>query len=128
MNFPGDLRYTKSDEWLRVKDGEGEIGITDYAQSHLSDIVYVELPDVGKDVKAGEGCAAIESVKAAADINAPASGTVVAVNESLPDAPELVNQDPYGQAWIARIKLSNPAELNDLMDAAAYQKYCDERG
>ena len=95
MNFPGDLKYTKSDEWLRVKDGEGEIGITDYAQSHLSDIVYVELPDVGKDVTAGEGCGAIESVKAAADINAPASGTVVAVNESLPDSPELVNQDPY---------------------------------
>ncbi|HJW84577.1 MAG TPA: glycine cleavage system protein GcvH [Anaerolineae bacterium] len=128
MNFPGDLKYTRSDEWLRVKDGEGEIGITDYAQSHLSDIVYVELPDVGKDVKTGEGCGAIESVKAAADINAPASGTVVAVNESLPDSPELVNQDPYGKAWIARIKLSNPGELNDLMDAAAYEKYCEERG
>jgi glycine cleavage system H protein len=128
MNVPGDLKYTKSDEWIRVKGDEGEIGLTDYAQGHLSDIVYVELPEVGQDVKAGEGCGAIESVKAAADINAPVSGTIVAVNEALPDAPELVNQDPYGQAWIARIKLSHPAELNDLLDAAAYQKYCDERG
>ena len=128
MNIPSDLKYAKSDEWIRVKGDEGEIGISDYAQGHLSDIVYVELPEVGKDVKAGEGCAALESVKAAADINAPVSGTIVAVNESLPDSPELVNQDPYGKAWVARIKLSNPAELNDLMDAAAYQAYCDERG
>jgi len=128
MNIPGDLKYTKSDEWIRVKGDEGEIGLSDYAQGHLSDIVYVELPEVGQDVKAGAGCGALESVKAAADINAPVSGTIVAVNDALPDSPELVNKDPYGQAWIARIKLSNPAELNDLMDAAAYEKYCEERG
>jgi glycine cleavage system H protein len=128
MNIPTDLKYAKSDEWIRVKDGEGEIGITDYAQGHLSDIVYVELPEVGKEMKAHEVCGTIESVKAAADINAPVSGAIVAVNESLPDSPELVNQDPYGRAWMARIKLSNPKELDELMDAAAYQKYCDERG
>ncbi len=128
MNIPNDLKYTKDDEWIRVKGDEGEIGITDYAQSHLSDIVYVELPEVGREVKAHEACGTIESVKAAADINSPASGTVVAVNEALPDSPELVNQDPYGKAWMARIKLSNPKEIDELMDAAAYQKYCDERG
>jgi glycine cleavage system H protein len=128
MNIPGDLKYTKDDEWVRVKGDEGEIGITDYAQSHLSDIVYVELPEVGREVNAHDSIGAIESVKAAADIYSPVSGSVVAVNDALPDSPELVNQDPYGKAWMARLKLSNPAELDDLMDAVAYQTYCDERG
>lgn len=128
MNIPGDLKYTKNDEWIRVKGDEGEVGITDYAQGHLSDIVYLELPEVGKAVKAHDPLGTIESVKAAADIYSPVSGTVTAVNESLPDSPELVNQDPYGKAWMARIKLSDLKELNGLMDAAAYQKYCEERG
>ncbi|MGH2593273.1 MAG: glycine cleavage system protein GcvH [Anaerolineae bacterium] len=128
MNIPGDLKYTKDDEWIRVKGDEGEIGITDYAQDHLSDIVYVELPEVGREVKAHDSIGAIESVKAAADIYSPVGGTVTAVNESLPDSPELVNQDPYGKAWMFRVKLSDPKELDGLMDAAAYQKYCDERG
>ncbi len=128
MNIPGDLKYTKDDEWVRVKGDEGEIGITDYAQSHLSDIVYVELPEVGREVKAHDSIGTIESVKAAADIYSPIGGSVVAVNDALPDSPELVNQDPYGKAWMVRLKLSNPKELDDLMDAAAYQKYCDERG
>ena len=128
MNIPGDLKYTKDDEWIRVKGDDGEIGITDYAQSHLSDIVYVELPEVGREVNAHDSIGAIESVKAAADIYSPISGSVVAVNDALPDSPELVNQDPYGKAWMARLQLANPKELDDLMDAAAYQKYCDERG
>jgi glycine cleavage system H protein len=128
MTIPTDLKYTNSDEWIRVKADEGEIGITDYAQGHLSDIVYVELPEVGKEVKAGEAMCAVESVKAAADINSPVSGSIVAANDSLPDSPELVNQDPYGKAWLARVKLSDLAELDALMDAAAYQTYCDERG
>ena len=128
MNIPGDLKYTKDDEWIRVRGDEGEIGITDYAQDHLSDIVYVELPEVGREVKAHDSIGTIESVKAAADIYAPISGTVTAVNESLPDSPELVNQDPYGKAWMIRLKLSNPKELDGLMGAAAYQKYCEERG
>jgi len=128
MNIPGDLKYTKDDEWIRVRGDEGEIGITDYAQDHLSDIVYVELPEVGREVKAHDSIGTIESVKAAADIYAPISGTVTAVNESLLDSPELVNQDPYGKAWMIRMKLSNPKELDGLMDAAAYQKYCEERG
>ena len=128
MNIPGDLKYTKDDEWIRVRGDEGEIGITDYAQDHLSDIVYVELPEVGREVKAHDSIGTIESVKAAADIYAPISGTVTAVNESLLDSPELVNQDPYGKAWMIHMKLSNPKELDGLMDAAAYQKYCEERG
>lgn len=128
MNIPGDLKYTKGDEWIRVTGDEGEIGITDYAQDHLSDIVYVELPEVGKVVNAHDSVGTIESVKAAADIYSPVSGTITAVNESLPDSPELVNQDPYGRAWMVRIELSNPSELDALMDAAAYQKYCEERG
>jgi glycine cleavage system H protein len=128
MNIPGDLKYTKNDEWIRVTGAEGEVGITDYAQGHLSDIVYLELPEVGKAVKAHDPLGTIESVKAAADIYSPVSGAVTAVNESLPDSPELVNQDPYGKAWMARIRLSDPKELDGLMDAAAYQKYCDERG
>ena len=128
MNIPGDLKYTRDDEWIRVTGGEGEIGITDYAQDHLSDIVYVELPEVGKVVNSHDSIGTIESVKAAADIYSPVSGTITAVNESLPDTPELVNQDPYGRAWMVRIELSNPSELDALMDAAAYQKYCEERG
>jgi len=128
MNIPGDLKYTRDDEWIRATGGEGEIGITDYAQDHLSDIVYVELPEVGKVVNSHDSIGTIESVKAAADIYSPVSGTITAVNESLPDSPELVNQDPYGRAWMVRIELSNPSELDALMDAAAYQKYCEERG
>ncbi len=128
MNIPTDLKYTTDDEWMRVTGDEGEVGITDYAQDQLSDIVYVELPETGREVKAHDTIGTIESVKAAADIYAPASGTISAVNESLPDSPEAVNQDPYGKGWMVRLKLSDPKELVALMDAAAYQKYCEERG
>ena len=128
MNFPTDLKYTKSDEWIRVKDGEAEAGITDYAQDHLSDIVYVDLPEVGAELKMGQLFGSIESVKAASDLNLPVGGTITVVNESLADSPEFVNQDPYGKAWIVRFEISDPKELDGLMDAAAYQKYCEERG
>ncbi len=128
MNFPTDLKYTKTDEWIRVNSGEAEAGITDYAQSHLSDIVYVELPEVGAAYKAGTTFGSIESVKAASDMNIPASGTITAVNESLLDAPEAVNSDPYGKGWIIKFTLGDPAELGSLMDAAAYEAYCNERG
>jgi glycine cleavage system H protein len=128
MNFPTDLKYTKSDEWIRVTGNEAEAGITDYAQSHLSDIVYVELPEVGAEIKQGTPFGSIESVKAASDMNLPASGTITAVNESLPDAPEAVNNDPYGAGWIVKFALSNAGELDSLMDAAAYEAYCTERG
>ena len=128
MNFPTDVKYTKSDEWIRVKGNAAEAGITDYAQSHLSDIVYVELPEVGAEVQAGTPFGSIESVKAASDMNLPASGTITAVNEALSDAPEVVNSDPYGKGWIVKFTLSSPQEVDGLMDAAAYEAYCNERG
>ena len=128
MNFPTDVKYTKSDEWIRVKGNAAEAGITDYAQSHLSDIVYVELPEVGAEVQAGTPFGSIESVKAASDMNMPAGGTITAVNEALSDAPEVVNSDPYGKGWIVKFTLSSPQEVDGLMDAAAYEAYCNERG
>lgn len=128
MNFPTDLKYTKSDEWIRVKGKEAEAGLTDYAQSHLSDIVYVELPEVGAEFAQGQPFGSIESVKAASDMNLPASGTITAVNEALADKPEVVNSDPYGAGWIVKFTLSNPGELASLMDAASYEAYCNERG
>ena len=128
MNFPTDVKYTKSDEWIRVKGNAAEAGITDYAQSHLSDIVYVELPEVGAEFQAGTPFGSIESVKAASDMNLPASGTITAVNEALSDAPEVVNSDPFGKGWIVKFTLSNPPEVDGLMDAPAYEAYCNERG
>ncbi len=128
MNFPGELKYTKTDEWIRVNGGEAEAGLTDYAQSHLSDIVYVELPEVGAEFQQGTSFGSIESVKAASDLNLPASGTITAVNDSLSDAPEAVNSDPYGQGWIVKFTLKDAGELSGLMDAAAYEAYCNERG
>ncbi len=126
MNTPSDLKYTKSDEWIRP--ATGEVGLTDYAQGHLSDIVYVELPEVGASVTQATSFGSIESVKAASDLNAPASGTVAAVNEDLSSAPEAVNSDPYGKGWIIKITVSKAAELDSLMDAKAYEAYCAERG
>ena len=128
MNFPTDLKYTKSDEWIRVKGNAAEAGLTDYAQSHLSDIVYVELPEVGAEFAQGQPFGSIESVKAASDMNLPAGGTITAVNEALADKPEVVNSDPYGAGWIVKFTLSNPGELTSLMDAASYEAYCNERG
>ncbi len=128
MNYPEDLKYTENDEWIRVEGESGTVGITDYAQDQLSDIVYVEIVSAeGDAVSKGDTCAAVESVKAAADVYLPASGTVEAVNDELADIPEVVNTDPYGQAWMVRITLSDPSELEDLMDAAAYEAYCEER-
>jgi len=124
---PEDLKYTENDEWIRVSGNTARIGLTDYAQDHLSDLVFVELPDVGETLTKGEPFAAVESVKAASDVYAPASGKVVAVNSALDDAPETINSDPYGEGWIVEIELSNPADVNDLLDAAAYVKHCASR-
>lgn len=128
MNFPSDLKYTQSDEWIRVTGSEAEAGLTDYAQSHLSDIVYVELPEVGAEFKQGTAFGSIESVKAASDMNLPASGSITAVNESLAEAPEAVNTDPYGKGWIVKFTVRDPQELEALMQATAYEAYCNERG
>jgi glycine cleavage system H protein len=119
--IPGDLKFLKSHEWARVEDdGLVRVGISDHAQSQLGDLVYVELPEVGATVQAGHGVAVVESVKAASDIYAPISGEVVAVNESLNDTPETINEDAYGDGWIFLLKVDNRAELDDLLDADGY--------
>ncbi|MBN2500236.1 MAG: glycine cleavage system protein GcvH [Anaerolineales bacterium] len=123
MNIPKDLKYSEDDEWIRVEGDTGTVGITDYAQDSLSDIVYVELPAVGDSFDAGETFGVVESVKAAADLLMPVAGEIVGINSALEDSPELVNSDPFGEAWIVKIKLSNAGELDGLMDAAAYEAY-----
>jgi glycine cleavage system H protein len=129
MNIPTDLKYTANDEWLRVEGNTGTVGITDFAQNQLSDIVFVEIVvGVGDMVKKGDSCATLESVKAAADVFMPASGKVIAINEALPDAPEKVNSDPYGDAWMVKIEINDPSEINGLMDAAAYEQNAQEKG
>lgn len=126
-NIPDDLLYSEEDEWVRVEGDEAALGITDYAQDELSDIVYVELPDEGQTFQAGDSFGVVESVKAASDLYMPISGEVVAVNDALPDAPEILNSDPYGQGWMVRVKIADPGELEGLLDPAAYSAYCDER-
>ena len=124
MNIPSNLKYTKSDEWVDLDSGK--MGLTDHAQDQLSDIVFVEaLVDVDDDVEVGGAVASVESVKASAEVYAPVSGTVVAVNEELADAPETINSDPYGEGWLVQIEISGQSD--ELMDAAAYEAYCNER-
>lgn len=123
---PRELKYIDTHEWVREEgDGVVSIGITDHAQDALGDLVYVEMPEVGIAIKAGDEVGVVESVKAASDIFTPLSGTVVAINEELNDAPELVNKDPYGDGWMFRIKLSDPAELTDLLSAEDYRAVCE---
>jgi glycine cleavage system H protein len=119
---PDDLKYTASHQWVRIEaDGIATVGITDYAQEQLGDVVFVQQPAIGRKVKRGEDCAVVESVKAASDIPAPLSGEIVEINRALNDAPEKVNQDPYG-AWLFRIRLSDAAELAGLLESSAYSK------
>jgi len=120
------LRYTRTHEWVRVEGDVAVVGVTDFAQSELGDITYLELPEPGTVVKQGESMGVIESVKAAADIYAPVSGEVVEVNRSVVDSPELVNKSPYDEAWLAKIRLSAAEELERLMDAAAYRQFLTE--
>jgi glycine cleavage system H protein len=125
--YPSDYRYTKDHEWIKVSGETGTVGITDYAQHELGDVVFVELPAVGKQVAAGKILGTIESVKAVSEIFAPVSGEVTETNAALTTTPELVNSDPHGAAWLVKIKLSNPAEVSGLMDAAAYQAFISEK-
>jgi len=133
-NIPSDLRYTKSHEWVRRQHGEApdgavEIGISDHAQSALGDLVFVEVPEAGRAVRAGEACAVVESVKAASDVYSPVSGKVIAGNAALASQPELLNQDPYGAGWLFRVQMNSPLEEAALMSAADYAKYlADEAG
>jgi len=125
-NVPADLKYVASHEWIRVEaDGTVTIGITDFAQESLGDVVFVELPEVDAEFEAEADCAVVESVKAASDIYAPLAGKIVAVNEDLVDAPEKVNEDPYGEAWFFKMELANAADLDALLDADAYAALCE---
>lgn len=127
MNFPADLKYAKSDEWIRVEGDTASLGVSDFAQSELSDVVYVEMPSVGDAFTAGQSFGSVESVKAASDIYFPVAGAVIAINDELTTKPELINSDPYGSGWIVKIKITNAGNLSALMDAAAYEKFCEER-
>ena len=125
-HYPNELHYAKSHEWVRhEEDGSYTVGISEHAQELLGDMVYVELPDVGDDVTAGDECGVVESVKAASDIYSPISGEVIAINEKLADGPEKVNKDPYGAGWLFRVKASDETEIDDLLDAESYAEHVE---
>ena len=123
MTYPENFRYTKEHEWVSAEGDTGTIGITLHAQSELGDIVYVDLPKVGTTVETGKSFGSVESVKAVSDIYSPVSGEVIEINALLADAPEKLNEDPHGAAWLVKIKLADPAQVSTLLDAAAYQAY-----
>ncbi len=122
-NIPDDLHYSKDHEWVRVEGGVAVVGITDYAQDSLGDVVYVELPKVGDDFAANESFGSVESVKAVSEVFSPVSGEIVGISETLADAPEKVNQDPYGEGWMIRVQMSNPGEVDSLLTAAEYEDF-----
>ncbi len=126
MNVPDELKYTRDHEWARVQGNRVTVGITDFAQDQLGDVVYVELPDVGEVVKKGEAFGVVESTKAVSDLFSPVSGKVVEVNAPLADGPETVNEDPYEEGWMIVVEASDAKDLADLMDAAAYRKFVEE--
>jgi glycine cleavage system H protein len=127
MAYPANFRYTKEHEWIDVQGDTGTIGITDYAQHELGDVVFVELPKIGTKLTAGKPLGTVESVKAVSEIYSPATGEVTAINDSLGDSPEKINTDPHAAAWLIKLKLANPADVSSLMDAAAYQSYVDAK-
>lgn len=126
MNVPQDLRYTKEHEWVRVEGNVAWVGITDYAQDALGDVVFVSLPEVGASVAAMGPCCEVESTKSVSDVFAPLSGRVAEVNSELSDAPQLINEDPYGKGWIFALEMADPSELDSLLDAAAYSALLEE--
>ncbi len=124
MQYPDDRKYAQSHEWAKLEDVSSvRMGISDFAQDALGDVVYVEVPEIGTDVAAGEPCSEVESTKSVSDVNAPVSGTITAVNEALDANPELVNSDPYGEGWFAVIEASDPAQLEHLLTAAGYESF-----
>ncbi|HKV48248.1 MAG TPA: glycine cleavage system protein GcvH [Candidatus Acidoferrales bacterium] len=125
--YPSDYRYTKDHEWIKADGSNGTIGITDYAQAQLGDVVFVESPKVGAKLKAGATFGTVESVKAVSEIYSPISGEVTEINAALADAPEKINSDPHGDAWLIKVRLDDPKELNALMDSVAYQAYIAEK-
>ena len=126
MNMPGELKYTKDHEWVKLEGGTATIGITDYAQEHLTDIVFVELPEIGRKAEEGKPIAAVESVKAVSDVFAPIDGEVTEVNEKLQDAPETLNTDPYVEGWIFKVKPANASDVDKLLSADDYKKLIAE--
>jgi glycine cleavage system H protein len=128
MAYPANFRYTKEHEWVKVEGGVATVGITDYAQGELGDVVFVELPKVGAKLEAGKSLGNVESVKAVSEIYAPAAGEVTEANSELATKPELLNSDPHGAGWLVKVKLANAAEVNGLMDAAAYEAYIAQKG
>lgn len=128
MNTPNDLRYTKEHEWIKIDGDQGVIGITQFAQDQLGDVVFVELPAVGTLLKQNQQFGVVESVKTVSDLYSPVTGRVVAINPDLDSSPELVNQDPYDRGWMIKIALTEPAELEHLLDASAYDTYIKEAG
>lgn len=128
MEIPDDLKYTENDEWVRLEGDQATLGITDYAQDQLSDVVYFEVSaDIGSQVKQGEVFAVVESVKAASDVFMPVAGEIVEINDALPDTPDKINTDPYGDAWMVKIRVTAPAEAEELMSAKAYTTFCEDR-
>jgi glycine cleavage system H protein len=127
MNFPDDLRYTQEHEWIRVDGTTARVGITDYAQDALGDVVYVELPQTGATVAAMASCCEVESTKSVSEIFSPVSGTITEANGDLSDTPQMINEDPYGKGWIFAVEMSDPGEVDGLMDAAAYQAFLSEQ-
>ncbi len=128
LKYPADRKYTREHEWVRVEGNLGVVGITDFAQDQLGDVVFVELPAVGTQLQQGKAFGTVESVKTVSDLYAPVSGRVVEVNKDLESRPELVNQDPYGAGWMVKVELADPAELDRLLDAAAYEAMLKEAG
>ncbi|RMG01690.1 MAG: glycine cleavage system protein GcvH [Nitrospirae bacterium] len=126
MIFPEDLRYHKEHTWVRVKGGKAIIGITDYAQDTLGDIVYIDLPDLDSEIEKDAEFSEIESTKATSSVIAPVSGTVIEVNEELDESPEIINEEPYDKGWICVVEMSDPSELDDLLDASDYERYVEE--
>jgi glycine cleavage system H protein len=126
--YPGDLHYSESHQWARVEDGVATVGVTHYAQDQLGEVVYVELPNVDDDASRGEPLGTVESVKAVADVNSPVSGRVIEVNSALDDDPTQINEDPYGAGWLAKIDLSDPAEIRSLMKAQQYVQHVQQLG
>jgi len=126
MTFPEDLRYHKEHTWVRVSGGKATIGITDYAQDTLGDIVYVDLPDLDSEIEKDAEFSEIESTKATSSVIAPVSGTIIEVNEELDESPEIINEEPYDRGWIAVVELSDPSELDQLLDATDYERYVED--
>lgn len=125
MEYPDGLKYSKEHEWVLLEGESALIGITDFAQNELGDVVYVELPELGEKISKEDPFGAVESVKAVSDLYAPVSGTVVEINDALPDTPELINEDPYGEGWIIKVTLSDRDELDELLNAQEYALHCD---